>query len=280
MRCFLGLPRPNLPVTSLRIIYRLGVTTKLFVVTGTIVPVPVRTNRRGVCAALGSQRSHFGASGCIRHGWPDSRTVAPIGSPIIPTVASGMMHGAEIAPIPTEVLRPSSVVFRRKGHTRKAMRMTLIAVAGLALATGGCSLRSPTGSSTYSSLQPDVTAATVATPRRRGSPRSLPISKRSPPGCRAIPRGRSRGRRRACEPPFRVERIGPGARSLGEAEARHGKGECAGLRCRSKGVGGPSTPAAASAAAPATGANYDREAAMQNLINGGKSAGSPICNGC
>ncbi len=161
------------------------------------------------------------------------------------------------------------------------MRMTLIAVAGLALATGGCSLRSPTGSSTYSSLQPDVTAATVATPEAARVAALPPDFEEVParmPGdpTRSIPEG-------AAAHVNPLSALSESARARDHWEKLKpgtARANVPAFGAGTKDAGGPSTPAAASAAGPATGANYDREAAMQNLINGGKSAGSPICKGC
>jgi len=161
------------------------------------------------------------------------------------------------------------------------MRMTLIAVAGLALATGGCSLRSPTGSSTYSSLQPDVTAVTVATPEAARVAALPPDFEEVParmPGdpTRSIPEG-------AAAHVNPLSALSESARARDHWEKLKpgtARANVPAFGAGTKDAGGPSTPAAASAAGPATGANYDREAAMQNLINGGKSAGSPICKGC
>ncbi|MCJ2022721.1 hypothetical protein [Methylobacterium sp. J-067] len=161
--------------------------------------------------------------------------------------------------------------------------MTLIAVAGLALATGGCSLRSPTGSSTYSSLQPDVTAASVATPEAARVAALPPDFEEVParmPGdpTRSIPEGGAAhvnplsALSESARARDHWEKLKPGTAKahvpvIGAASSTGSLGE-------------PNTPAAASAQAPASGANYDREAAMQNLIKGGKIAASPICNGC
>ena len=172
------------------------------------------------------------------------------------------------------------------------MRMTLVAVAGLSVAAGGCSLGSRNGPAAYSSLAPQATvaeasAASQAVPASAGDNRvaapppgfePAPVSERMPGDLiRPIPQ----------EGAGRVE---PGAALSASERARsHWEALKPGalktqipLMARiARGENGQSTPAAATAAPSAIAAgDYDREGTMQKLVKGGKSAGKAICNGC
>lgn len=175
--------------------------------------------------------------------------------------------------------------------------MTLIAVASVALTAGGCSLRSPGGGpGTYSSLHPDIAVASAVAPETASRPAlpsrgdAVPTAALRPgfeevPAAPLMPGDPTRP-----IPESGAGRVNPIASLSASARARdHWEALKPGeikttapvIGHVSGGANGASTPAAASIAASAAAANgYDREAAMQNLINGGKSAGKRICNGC
>lgn len=164
--------------------------------------------------------------------------------------------------------------------------MTLIAVAGLALAAGGCSLRSPAGSSTYSSLQPNVAVAAIPSPNTA----ALPAGFEAAPAPALMPGDPTRP-----IPEANGGRVDPLAALTQSERARDHwetlkpddrKAHAPAIARAFAGTVKPgtdkaSTPAAASnASSSADTETYDREVAMQTLINGGKSAGKHICNGC
>ncbi|WP_378971061.1 hypothetical protein [Methylobacterium komagatae] len=181
-----------------------------------------------------------------------------------------------------------------RGHPRKAMRMTLIAVAGLSVAAGGCSLGSLSGPAAYSSLSPQAAVAQppVAPPAVVPAPAAgedrvaalppgfepAPVSERMPGDLiRPIPQGTA-------------GRVDPGAALSASERARSHwetlkpgavKTQVPLMARIARGENGESTPAAATVASSAIAAgNYDREDTMQKLVKGGKSAGKAICSGC
>lgn len=164
------------------------------------------------------------------------------------------------------------------------MRMTLIAVLGVALTAGGCSLSLPGSPGTYSSLGPDIAVAAVPAPE--GTQHSaLPSNVEDAPATALMP-GDPTG-------PIRESgagRVNPIASLSASARARDHwetlkpgelKAPAPVVVTGSVSTDGSNKSAATPIAASAAAANnYDREAAMQNLINGGKSAAKRICNGC
>lgn len=163
------------------------------------------------------------------------------------------------------------------GPMNSAKRTTLVTAIGLALAAGGCSLTSPGGSGTYSSLQPNLAAGNTQIAALPEGFEPAPARALMPGDpTRAIPDSGA-GR---VDP---VSALSRSARARDHWETLTPRDTKAPVPAvaRAFGADRPSTPAAASAKPSATDAkNYDRDAAMQNLINGGKSAGQRICNGC
>lgn len=198
----------------------------------------------------------------------------------------------QFALILKRVLRLRLGLFGLRGHPRIAMRMTLIAIAGLSVAAGGCSLGSRNGPAAYSSLPPQAMVEASAASRAdvaasAGDNRAAAL----PPGFEPAPATeRMPGDLVRPIPQGAAGRVDPGAALSASERARsHWEALKPGavktqvpLMARiARGENGESTPAAATAAPSAIAAgNYDREDTMQKLVKGGKSAGKAICNGC
>lgn len=171
--------------------------------------------------------------------------------------------------------------------------MTLVAVAAIGLTAGACSLGTPGGAGSYSAIQPDLAgpAATAAIPTvstaTNGDFVEVPVQGAMPGD---LKRSAADGAGRGVEP---VAALSASARERSRWETlRPGdltRVPVAGQQAAAPAGAGMSTGAALMAPAAGTGnrkapkteANsYDREAAMQGLIDGGRSAGKGICSGC
>jgi hypothetical protein len=148
------------------------------------------------------------------------------------------------------------------------MRETLIAVVGVAVLAGGCSLSSsgPTGVLRGSAPPPVISSA---------APQDLgPVIEDRPD------RPVAAATRGGVEP---IAALNASARARTKWENLN-PSELAASRSTgtTTGPAAPETTAtlAAAPAARAKSSNYDRDAAMQGLINGGKAAAKPICSGC
>lgn len=148
------------------------------------------------------------------------------------------------------------------------MKETLIAVVGVGLLAGGCSLSSPGGPVTTSAL--------------RGNAAPVVISSEAPTGLGPVIEDKPH------RPVAAATRGGvdPVA-ALGASERARTKWENLnpGDLARASSATSRAAPETTStlAAAPANrgkSGNYDRDAAMQSLVDGGKTAGKKICDGC
>jgi hypothetical protein len=148
------------------------------------------------------------------------------------------------------------------------MRETLIAVVGVAVLAGGCSLSSSGPTSTLRGTAPPPVISSAA-PQDLG-----PVIEDRPD------RPVAAGTRGGVEP---IAALNASARARTKWENLD-PSELAGSRSTGAATGpaAPETTAtlAAAPAARSKSANYDRDAAMQGLINGGKAAGKAICSGC
>jgi hypothetical protein len=149
------------------------------------------------------------------------------------------------------------------------MKETLTAVFGLGLLAGGCSLTSPGGLATTGALHASASPVVISSEAPQGLG---PVIEDKP------------------DRPLAATRRGGGVEPVAALDAS--------ARARTKWEtlrpgDLTSTPVASGRAAPETtstlaaaptartrGDNYDRDAAMQGLINGGKNAGKAICSGC
>lgn len=171
------------------------------------------------------------------------------------------------------------------------MRMTHVAVAAIGLTAGGCSLRSPGGTGAYSALQPEAAIPAASAPLPSGfaeapvqgvMPGDLKSSAAKPSGGGVDPVAALNASARARS---HWETLRPGDLTHTSSLAYQVPASTGSGAATSAATSAAMAPPTAPAAAPRNGANpdartYDREAAMQGLINGGRSAGKGICSGC
>lgn len=165
------------------------------------------------------------------------------------------------------------------------MRKTLIAVAALGLTTGACSLQGPGGLGTYSALQPEAAVLTPAAAPRAGSA-PLPAGFEEAPAQAAMPGDLKHPLSDASGggiEPIASLNASAHARRLWETLRPGELTHTPTIMAQAGRGAGPAgtTSALPSAVTPAGDPkSYDREAAMQGLINGGRAAGKGICSGC
>lgn len=173
------------------------------------------------------------------------------------------------------------------------MRMTLVAVAAIGLTAGACSLRSPGGTGAYSALQSETaglapTAAFPAPvpsgfseiPDRGAMPGDHrgPVASRSGGGVEPVAALSASTRARSQWETLRPGDLTRTPTAAPPASALSSGGMVTGALAPSK-LGTTSAAMTWKGTKPET-KSYDREAAMQSLINGGRSAGKGICSGC
>lgn len=147
------------------------------------------------------------------------------------------------------------------------MKETLIAAIGVCLLAGGCSLSS---------------GGPVTTSALRGTTAPLVISSEAPRGLGPVIEDRP-DRPVAAATRGGVDPVA--ALSASERARTKWENLDPSELAKTRAATGSAAPETTStlAAAPAArtgGGNYDRDAAMQNLVNGGKTAGKRICDGC
>ncbi|MCJ2013660.1 hypothetical protein [Methylobacterium sp. J-076] len=158
--------------------------------------------------------------------------------------------------------------------------MTLIAAAGIGLMASACSLRPPGGAGTYSSLpvEPTVSASGQSAPVAHAAAVVPQSDFEEAPSAAPAARGRAVSAARSGG-------VEPDAALSASERARHKwetlrPGDLVRAPIPANRAAAATMTGSVASAPAAKGEGYDRETAMQNLVNGGRSASKGICSGC